>query len=563
MSTSSARRAKERSAGPGKIAASTDKITPVSVKSVSTGKENPRATSRIRATTQKPNILLMARIDKSATAAVEESRLDSRVRRSTSSVPRGRSSSPSEFTRALSDLRKDSRVSMGHPQIKVNSSFSNAKTSGRCNIQKKVPKDMERNGRFLDELERNSQENKKSEATVVKNSGPKKTAGYSSSISVKYADLEKRVSTNLKRSVKSSDELDGSCLENSGTTGVKSCSNEKKGRTLSSVSMSRSDHAYLNEKSSSDDGTKVKASVERKLRSSGGFEVESTLRESKMVKNVSTSGGNKYPSKLHEKLAFLEGKVKRIASDIKRTKEMLDNNNPDASKIILCDIQEKISGIENAMVHVVGNEGNANMGLVKCENGDKEEEMDAIDAKSLTKGLNVEDLEARLFPHHKLIRDRTLSKISCEESNTLDMEEDKVISVDANPIALEFLASLSNMETKVGSDANNVQEVDDAVTSATVCSSLNVLNGKGKLEALLLADENLNEFDDQEMVPAMMFEEEDEESFKYQLNDIGGKSSTGGWFVSEGESVLLAHANGSCSFYDIANCEVQVIFRSS
>ncbi|KAL7261263.1 hypothetical protein ACSBR1_006829 [Camellia fascicularis] len=50
----------------------------------------------------------------------------------------------------------------------------------------------------------------------------------------------------------------------------------------------------------------------------------------------------------------------------------------------------------------------------------------------------------------------------------------------------------------------------------------------------------------------MIIEEETEDSFIYQFNEIGRKTSTGGWFVSEGE---LAHDDGSCSFYDIANCD--------
>ncbi|GKA70703.1 hypothetical protein Tco_0776842 [Tanacetum coccineum] len=46
----------------------------------------------------------------------------------------------------------------------------------------------------------------------------------------------------------------------------------------------------------------------------------------------------KYPSKLHGKLVFLEENDKRMASDIKRTKNMLDLDNPDASKLMLSDI---------------------------------------------------------------------------------------------------------------------------------------------------------------------------------------------------------------------------------
>ena len=41
-----------------------------------------------------------------------------------------------------------------------------------------------------------------------------------------------------------------------------------------------------------------------------------------------------------------------------------------------------------------------------------------------------------------------------------------------------------------------------------------------------------------------------------QLLKINEKTTTAGWFVSEGEGILLAHADGLCSYYDVANMEV-------
>ncbi|KAF6135965.1 hypothetical protein GIB67_006857 [Kingdonia uniflora] len=49
--------------------------------------------------------------------------------------------------------------------------------------------------------------------------------------------------------------------------------------------------------------------------------------------------------------------------------------------------------------------------------------------------------------------------------------------------------------------------------------------------------------------------EETEDTSMDQVNEIGYKIAIGGWFVSEGELILLAHDDGSCSFYDIANTE--------
>ncbi|KAL7144990.1 hypothetical protein ABFS83_07G048700 [Erythranthe nasuta] len=466
MSTTSARRVRERGSGGDKIAAATAaaaaaKTTPLSGKSASTGKENPRPTSRIRAATQKPSIPPKARIDKSAAA-------EPRVRKSTSSVPRGRSSSPSDFTRVFSELRKESRVSMGPSQIKVNTSRSNEKTDGWSS---RVSKDIVKTRVALDKLDRNTESNEKIGVKFMPNGGIMKKNGSSSSISVKNTVLENKVSNNSKESNRV-------------------------------------------------DGNRIKASEERK---------------SKMVKNASTSvrenGVNKYPSKLHEKLAFLEGKVKRIASDIKRTKEILDINNPDSSTIILCDIQESISGIEKAM--------GTDVGSAKCENEEKGQEENVMDAKCSIKGLNDEELEARLFPHHKLIRDRTLSKTAYDEYK--------------NAMNLEIVASSSSSkkETHVGEEVTSVAS-----------SSLNAPNAKRDLESLLFADENLNEFDDyQEKVPAVKLETDEEDNCMYQLNVIGSKSSTGGWFVSEGESVLLAHGDGSCSFYDITNSEEKAEYK--
>ncbi|KAL0456966.1 UNVERIFIED_CONTAM: KIN14B-interacting protein [Sesamum latifolium] len=515
MSTSSARRMNERGGGgAARVAASTGKVTPVSGKSMSTGKENPRPVSRVRAATQKPSVRPMARVDKSAAVAAEEPR----VRKSTSSVPRGRSSSPSEFTRVLSDLKRNSRVSVGPPQRKISSSSSSERTGGKCTLEKRVSNDLEKNGGVLNELEGVSQENEKIAIAVVKNGVNEKKEGSLSSVTVKRADLEKKVSKYLSKNGKTLDEMEGNNQQSLNMNiRVGSCSNEKKAGALSSISMKRSDHENLNVKLNSECGAEVKSSEEIRLRSS------------------KENGANKYPSKLHEKLAFLEGKVKRIATDIKRTKEMLDMNNPDASKMILSDIQEKISGIEKAMGHVVGPGGDAKIvSLGHTETDDKEEENDVVDSKSLAKGLNVEELEARLFPHHKLIRIGRYPRQHLE-----------------NPTAHWMWRRTKGQQSS---------RRDDAVVSVAE-SSLNVLNGKGSVDALLMADENLNDFDDQERVPTMIFDEEFEDSCTYQLNDIGGKSSTGGWFVSEGESVLLAHDDGSCSFYDIVNCEEKAEYK--
>ncbi|KAK4421787.1 KIN14B-interacting protein [Sesamum alatum] len=573
MSNSSVRRIKERGGGGAKIAAApTGKISPGSGKSISTGKENPRPTSRVRAATQKPKIRPMARIDKSAAAqAVEEPR----SRWSTSSVPRGRSSSPSEFTRVISDLRKNSsRVSLGPPQSKVSgvgSKSLNEKSGKTCDLEKRVLKDLVKDGGNLGELEGSFQEKEKVEVRVMNNGSSDIREESLGSVSLERPDVEKRVTEDFAKN----GELEMDFQENEklnvrfsdGYSG-------KKDQNLSSISV-RS--ANLENEKSSLESDSESDKVSHKV----GVLLGLSSRESKMVNKASDLPGvlrenvaNKYSSKLHEKLAFLEGKVKRIASDINRTKEMLDMNNPDASKMILFDIQEKITGIEKAMGHIVGSDGDTKMGSVKNgENQDEKESKKVMDAKSLVKGLTVEELEERLFPHHKLMRDRTLSKKTSgdsqtnllkvgESKSTFNADEENASSVDDDPIALEFLASLSKEE--VDPEASKIHEMDDSMTSVAESSSLNVLNDRGNIDALLMADEKLNEFDNQEGVPAMTFEEEEdeeEENYTLKMNDIGSKTSTGGWFVSEGKSVLLAHDDGSCSFYDIVNSEEKAEYK--
>ncbi|RDX67795.1 KIN14B-interacting protein, partial [Mucuna pruriens] len=248
-----------------------------------------------------------------------------------------------------------------------------------------------------------------------------------------------------------------------------------------------------------------------------------------------TNTNAKYPSKLHEKLAFLEGKVKRIASDIKKTKEMLDMNNPETSKVILSDIQDKISGLEKAIVHVVS---------------DKDAQNDT--AKNSLKGLklNGEDLESRLFPHQKLLRDRTALK----DKDHVVVEDDKVLSpVDDNSVAVEFLALIDKEAVKV----NAGEEVKERAAAGNG----GLTDRKSAIDELLASDEKLEEFDDdQENKEGANVEEEMDEAFNFRLNEIGTKVASGGWFVSEGEAVLLAHQDGSCTYYDIANSEEKAVY---
>ncbi|KAL8491070.1 hypothetical protein ACS0TY_022914 [Phlomoides rotata] len=576
MSASSVRRVKERGGGGKVAAAPTGKISPVPGRSITAGKENPRPTSRVRGAIEKPSLRPMARIDKSAVAPAAATE-ETRSRRSTSSLPRGRSSSPSEFTRVLSDMRKNpSRVSLGSSRKKENSvplKGLNEKSVEKCDFEKRGSKDLMKNGEFMSDL----QENKKVKIRVENSRSSNIKEETLSSVSLEGTNLEKSVLKAYRKYGHSLEKLEVNFQENREiNVKVSNGNGEDRERDLSSTMAKRSDLEDFNQNSSLESNLKsTKVSEEVKVKSC----TVGVPSESKVAKKVGNglvalreNVANKYPSKLHEKLAFLEGKVKRIASDIKRTKDMLDMNNPDASKMILSDIQEKISGIEKAMVYVAGSDGDSKMGSVRSgESLDEEDVKEVTNAKSLGKGLNDEELEARLFPHHKLIRDRTLSKTTSrgfeahglvgESSSTLSEDDNKLRTFNDNAITTEFLASLSKEVSRVVPEESKIQETDESMTCMEESSSLNALNGKGNIDDLLMADENLDEFDDQENMPAMIFEDELQEDYEYKLNDIGHKTSTGGWFVSEGESVLLAHDDGSCSFYDIANCEEKAEYK--
>ncbi|VFQ63328.1 unnamed protein product [Cuscuta campestris] len=561
MPTSSFRRVKERGGAGSKLGAPATSmagtkisktLTPLSQKSGvggcdaggeslrrSSGKENPRPTSRVRAATassmqnKKPTLRAMPRIDKSSASSIDsgESRAEPRARWSTSSVPRGRSSSPSEFRKNLSDLRKCPRVS------RVSGEQSKATAGDKSGA--------EQNSDFLEKCDVKSEISGKLGSKASKFCDDKDKDAIFSSDLKKSNFAAYRMQANLDSDSKNRSWDEGK---------VKSCAE----KSSNSVESGSKDLRMLTKSSS--------------------------LKE-KGVKEEGKSGlcANKYPSKLHEKLAFLEGKVKRIASDIKRTKEMLDTNNPDASKLILSDIQEKISGIEKAMCRV---EEVGTLGGSRSQNDERKAQefvnMDVkneVERKRFGSGLNAEELEARLFPHHKLLRDRASMNASGSTSkgqqlkdefltNESIKKEKPVGPVDQNPIAIEFLASMNKEQPKATTQVENAdfemmdaQDVDDVVNPSIQDSSMEVINETNNIDDMLTSDEKLNEFEDQENTPSINIEDDTEDNSMYQLNEIGHKTSTGGWFVSEGESVLLAHDDGSCTFYDIVHCEVKAEYK--
>ncbi|CAI9268837.1 unnamed protein product [Lactuca saligna] len=567
MSSSAVRRVKESSGGgggakvttvpPSKTSRST---TPLSERiicrggdsvNMTTGKENAnsgRPTSRIRTTAkpQKPLVPPIVRADKDS--------VEQRARWSTSSSvrPRGRSQSPSEFVRVTNDVRKTrvSRVSVDRNERSVSVDRS-ARVSDRVGLQNKGSskktnsKSTSANGVPASKVSIASLE-KSSE--ICKESNPKPT------VKPQYARVFAVSPKSGKQRDNNTSHPEISNTQSSSDSFVKVSESVKlfeKFKSKSSVGL-KSSNSTENEE----------ISVRSSFRDSGGKlssrgSTSDASKEKGTSEDTLTARSNaKYPSKLHGKLAFLEEKVKRIASDIKRTKEMLDLNNPDASKVMLSDIQETVAGIEKAMGDVVNVEtekkgDDNNLQVIVTKTSPIKE---LTDAKSSSKGLNPDELEARFFPHHKLLRDRTT-----KNHETLKSEVALAISETKH----ELSDSLSNSESKVTIRGNlEICEVQETDSSVNQKSRESFYSGKGNVESMLTADETFEESDDQENKGLMIYEDDVDDSFNNELNEIGHKTCTGGWFVSEGESVLLAHDDGSCTFYDVANSEEKSVYKA-
>lgn len=514
--------------------------------------------------TQKPSIRAVPRVSKAAAAIDGEGR----TRWSTSSVPRGRSSSPSEFIRGSVDSRRERRVSVDRGRGSVGENVQMTLGGGRgseSDKQKVGVKDLDvmvgRGGitglRVYKELKENvklreTMDSKIRVSEVKQPADEEKIEGKSQGF---------KVSEGIEEASKS----DGN--------GKSSIVPEKVQRVFV-VNEERKEKPRFVPEFSSADRQGVESNLES-MQKSGQKGME-TVKESVQIggEGSSSLAGNKYSSKLQEKLAFLEGKVKRIASDIKKTKEMLDLNNTSSSKLILSDIQEKISGIEKAIGHGTVSSG-VKVGLVSTNEKDTKvvpkDGTNEADINTSVKGLNTKELEERLFPHHKLLRNRMSMKSTLDSSQSNEIQatgpshgvkvED--MPIDENPIALEFLASLNKEKTKVTMRSEQVdlefcevQEMDENTSTSGLRESSTQFKGKQEAEVILTSDEILDDFDDQENKQGGLIGEETDDTGIYQMNEIGTKTSTGGWFVSEGEAVLLAHNDGSCSFYDITNTEV-------
>lgn len=570
------------------------------------GKENPSAVSGAGtpSSCKKPAI---RRPEKAAPeSAVPGKDGDPRVRWSTSSVSKGKNSNPSDFSRILLDLRSGrvsrvsgpdrvvkplGRASVGRSEVSDGIDAANGfRVLERCQMKKSYSGS---NSKGQDEKSVESLAEFENSRVLGLNS--KEMAGKTARV------LEDRKELVL-------DSESGKCSNGSGEKdefgamdSVENCNlhldlnglgeQPLNGiRVLSSCLDSdlqvRGTNAAKDIRIAENSRDKIHVDLklaERSEKSSNDARISGNLEKEDVGGKIKGGQvGNKYRSTLHEKLAYLEGKVKRIASDIKRTKEMLDMNDPDASKVILLDIQDKISGIEKAMSHVeddgkgkLGSSGIVETEKLQSKNPEKNQDGLAGNSKNSVKSLNHEDLEARLFPHHKLLRSRAsfgnsagkeeILKSGIPEVNGNSVREEGSLSpIDENSIALEFLASLDKNKPMINSNNRRVQlectAIQEIYADGTEKPEAGVLKKVASIlqdeDIELRADENLEDFDDQENSMAMVGREETEDSSSDLLREIGRKSSTGGWFVSDGESVLLAHDDSSCSFHDLINSDV-------
>ncbi|KAL3507609.1 hypothetical protein ACH5RR_032991 [Cinchona calisaya] len=583
---SSVRRLKERggSGGGAKITASATtsnsavehqkSLTPQSEKPISshgcggkeslkkpTGKENSRSTSRGRAATvqsQKPIMEEMPSMDKFYAGVGNDGDLwvEGRPRRSPAPVSvlvqRGRSSSPSEFNRVFLISGK-SRISSVEKK-RVNFKGINEEMGEKRALGMWVTKNLTKSGEIFDEK-----------------------VGNVSSNFVKFTLDDSDETLYLSRNVNNGsfmDEKMDSCLGN----GVEFSEKELKPWSLGILEERDGDESSMRNKSGGFSGRLKEKEVgeidsweSRMVDRLGGVSGILKTKDGNENRQRGSSGNVKYPSKFCEKLACLEGKVKSIASDIKRTNEVLDMNNPDNSKMILSDIQEKVLGTEKAIGSVVNNDDSKANVVASCEIDDEKvkvlemsQDNKVNEGKRSNKGLNADGLEAGLFPHHKLVRDMISLKSASESAQHHEIEwkvEKKSVNpVDKNPIATEFLASIGQEQyddtIRVGTsglEICEVQETDGPVTTTEDNRVSNILNEKGSSDIDLLAHESFEDFGDPEDNSEMSIEGKTEDSSLCKLNEIGRKTTTGGWFVSEGEFVLLVHDDGSCSYHDIIN----------
>ncbi|CAM8988427.1 unnamed protein product [Rhodiola kirilowii] len=304
--------------------------------------------------------------------------------------------------------------------------------------------------------------------------------------------------------------------------------------------------------------------MNRKPALSGGSRVSGTgggrrVSERLAKKNDLSEEDLELRSRLLKKLASLEERAARIAFDIKRVKEMLDDDN--ISQYMLLDIEEKILAFERAMGYVGGDSAKdveyATNEVVGGGDGN-------VTNKVTT--LNQVELEKRFFPHQRLLRERKLKSDEHEKEKLEANVADHMLGSRVSEEQISMPSVTADKQDSMKSE-NVAMEICDGQI-ADNCDILEMqaytdLNEKHLANLNLTTSETLDENDSQcsAHVQTMVTDDETEESSGDDLHQIGVKVSTAGWFVSKGEFALLAHDDGCCSLYDIVNCEEKAEYR--
>lgn len=307
--------------------------------------------------------------------------------------------------------------------------------------------------------------------------------------------------------------------------------------------------------------------------SSNGFGVSWELKEKDARQE--NEGGlvvNKYPSKIQEKIAYLEGEVKKIALDI---------NDTDALEMILLDIQDKVFGIEKAIGHVgveskgkLGSDAIVETDELRIKHSENNSDPLAGSLENSVESVNHEELEARLSRYHNILGSKasfgsSAGKDQSLEPNVLEVFGDKVKEegslnpIDENQIALDFLALLDNKHPKIKNKHGQLEcaaiqemDADSTVTPEIGEVSKETVRGIDDEDASLTVEEILEFFDDRENRSLMAVEEDAEDPNASVVREVRCKPCTAGWFAEECEFVLLAHDDSTCSYHDITHSEV-------
>ncbi|KAG6543661.1 hypothetical protein Mapa_014844 [Marchantia paleacea] len=127
-----------------------------------------------------------------------------------------------------------------------------------------------------------------------------------------------------------------------------------------------------------------------------------------------------------------------------------------------------------------------------------------------------------------------------------------------------------NFPDEAGTTAEEwVSESQQNVASITSYSPLSLLCGEA-VRSSLGCDESLSSEEANDGQDYVHPADDDEQPYlaecednvsSERLHQVGDKIATAGWFMSEGEGVLLAHDDGYCSFYDVLNMEGKANYK--